>query len=62
MKVTIDIPEEFETDYASRFEDFWGRVVADIGEGVCGLYEIEIAIMFREAFKKGEYENLGEKD
>ena len=69
MKVTIDVPEEFSTDYASRFQDFWNRVITDMhnmipGDLLCDLlcdnYEYEVAEMFREAFEKGEYENLGE--
>ena len=54
MKLTIDIPREYERDFsADKFKDFFSRVIADINcDRMCGLYEKEIAEMFLEAFDK----------
>lgn len=54
MKLTIDIPREYERDFiADKFTDFFSRVIADINcNGLCGNYEKEIAEMFLEAFDK----------
>lgn len=54
MKLTIDIPREYERDFiADKFKDFFSRVIADINcDGMCGNYEKEIAEMFLEAFEK----------
>lgn len=52
MKLIIDIPKEFESDYkGDKFKDFFSRVLCDIGKGVlCGNYEKETAEMFLKAF------------
>lgn len=54
MKLTIDIPREYERDFIDdKFKDFFSRVIADIDcSGLCGNYEKEIAEMFIEAFDK----------
>lgn len=54
MKITIDIPREYERDFsAGKFKDFFSRVIADIDfKCICGNYEKEIAEMFLEAFDK----------
>lgn len=58
MKLTIDIPKEYEQDFiGDKFKDFFSRVIADIDcEGLCGNYcgnyEEEIAEMFIKAFEK----------
>lgn len=54
MKITIDIPREYERDFiADKFKDFFSRVIADINcDGMCGFYEKEIAEMFLEVFDK----------
>lgn len=54
MKLTIDIPREYERDFiADKFKNFFSRVIADIDcDGLCGNYEKEIAEMFLEAFGK----------
>ena len=54
MKITIDIPREYERDFiADKFKDFFSRVIADINcGGMCGFYEKEIAEMFLDAFDK----------
>lgn len=54
MKITIDIPREYERDFiADKFKDFFSRVIADMHySGLCGNYEKEIAEMFLEAFDK----------
>lgn len=52
MKLTIDIPREYERDFIDdKFKDFFSRVIADIDcSGLCGNYEKEIAEMFIKAF------------
>ena len=54
MKLTIDIPREYERDFITdKFKDFFSRVIADMDySGLCGNYEKEIAKMFLEAFDK----------
>lgn len=54
MKLTINIPREYERDFITdKFKDFFSRVIADINyDGMCGNYEKEIAEMFLEAFDK----------
>lgn len=54
MKITIDIPREYERGFiADKFKDFFSRVIADINcDGMCGFYEKEIAEMFLDAFDK----------
>ncbi len=54
MKITIDIPREYERDFiADKFKDFFSRVITDMDySGMCGNYEKEIAEMFLEAFDK----------
>lgn len=55
MKITIDIPEEYERDFITdKFKDFFSRVIADIScDGLCGNYEKETTEMFLEAFNQG---------
>jgi len=52
MKLIIDIPTEFETDYnGDKFKDFFSRVQCDIENGtLCSNYEKETAEMFLKAF------------
>ena len=56
MKLIIDIPKEFETDYeVNRFQDFFTRVLYSIKKvdglyGLCANYEKETAEMFLKAF------------
>lgn len=54
VKLTIDIPREYEQDFiADKFKDFFSRVIADMDySGLCGNYEKEIVEMFLEAFDK----------
>lgn len=54
VKLTIDIPREYERDFIDdKFKDFFSRVITDIDcSGLCGNYEKEIAEMFLEAFDK----------
>jgi hypothetical protein len=54
VKLTIDIPREYERDFiAEKFKDFFLRVITDMDySGLCGFYEKEIAEMFLEAFDK----------
>lgn len=53
MKITIEIPQEYEIDFkADKFKDFFSRVIADMN-CLCGNYETEIAQMLIEAFNGG---------
>ena len=56
MRIEIEIPKEFEADYgADKFNEFFGRVKADIGNGVlCGRYEKETIKMLESAFKQSK--------
>ncbi len=49
MKVLIDIPKEFEEDYAERFAEFFQRCRADM-HTCCGKYEHETAEVLENAF------------
>lgn len=56
MKITIEIPKEFEEHFINdRFEDSLKRIDADIRfRGfLSGLYEVELIEMLRTAFSKG---------
>lgn len=54
MKVLIDIPEEFELDYATdRFAEFFLRSRADM-HNCCGKYEQETAEMMEKAFAESK--------
>lgn len=64
MKLIIDIPKEFETEYnGDKFKDFFSRVLCDIDKGVlCGNYEKETAEMFLKAFDESvPMDNIVEK-
>lgn len=52
MRIIIDIPKEFESDYkGDMFKDFFSRVLCDIQDGIlCGNYEKETAEMLIKAF------------
>lgn len=56
IKIIIEIPKEFESDYnTDKFKDFFSRVAADIDcNGLCGNYEKETAEMFVKAFENGK--------
>lgn len=54
MKITIEIPKEYEIDFkVDKFKDFFSRVMADMN-CLCGIYETEIAQMLIEAFSNGK--------
>ena len=56
MKLTIEIPKEFEGDFKiGKFKDFFSRVITDMN-CLCGNYERETAEMFIKAFENSEYE------
>ena len=52
MRIIIDIPKEYESDYkGDMFKDFFSRVLCDIQDGtMCGNYEKETVEMFLKAF------------
>lgn len=57
MKLIIDIPKEFESDYnGDLFKDFFSRVLCDIQQNgtICGNYEKEMAEMFLKAFDESK--------
>lgn len=59
MKITIDIPKEFENHFSNdRIKDSLERIKADLnGDFVfAGLYEIEVLNMLIEAFEKAEFD------
>ena len=60
MKITIDIPREYELDFVTdKFNYFFSRVIADMDyNDLCGSYEKEIAEMFLEAFDKAIIGNV----
>ena len=60
MKVTIDIPQEFEGQFNSdRFRDSLKRIITDVTDeiesdfSISGKYEIELCEMLIEAFGNG---------
>lgn len=56
MNIEIEIPLEYVDDFNNdKFSDFFRRVIADMDyDGLCGLYEQEIARMFLNAFKNAK--------
>jgi len=56
MKITIEIPKEYEQDFKdNNFSDALSRFIADVNyEGLAGNYEVEIAHMLKEAFAKAK--------
>lgn len=59
MKISIEIPKEYEIDFkANKFKDFFSRVIADMN-CLCGNYEKEIAEMLIESFANGKVIDKG---
>lgn len=63
MKITIDIPEEFENHFNNdRFVDSLRRIWTDVWDeiesdfAISGKYEIELCEMLIEAFKNATIE------
>lgn len=56
MRIEIEIPVEFESDYrGDKFKDFFSRVLCDIENGtLCGNYEKETVEMFIKAFDESK--------
>ena len=56
MRIEIEIPVEFESDYrGDKFNDFFSRVLCDIKDGtLCGNYEKETVEMFIKAFDESK--------
>lgn len=56
MRIEIEIPVEFESDYrGDKFKDFFSRVLCDIKDGtLCGNYEKETVEMFIKAFEESK--------
>ena len=58
MKITIEIPKEFECDFINnRFEDAFQRLMSD-AHCIAGNYEKETASMLINAFKNSKEYNL----
>ena len=54
MKISIEIPNEFEIEFKTdKFKDFFSRVITDMN-CLCGNYEKETAEMLIEAFDNSE--------
>lgn len=61
MKITIDIPKEFEQHFNNdRFRDSLKRIITDVTDeiesdfSISGKYEIELCEMLIKAFKNAE--------
>lgn len=59
MKITIEIPKEFEEHYnRDKFEDSLKRIEADLKHlkyhGLSGLCELELIEMLIKAFKRSK--------
>lgn len=62
MKITIDIPQEFEKHFnEDRFKDSLKRIKADLNDEFvfAGLYERELLEMLIKAFKKAKLVKYG---
>lgn len=63
MEITIKVNDKlFKKDASNKFQDFFGRVIADIAGSLneespkmCGSYEMETAALLQKAFYKAEY-------
>lgn len=60
MKITIDIPQEFEKQFDNdRFKDSLKRIITDVTDeiesdfSISGKYEIELCEMLIKAFGNG---------
>lgn len=65
MKITIDIPKEFEKHFGEdRFKDSLERIKADLNDEFvfAGLYERELLEMLIEVFKNAESVKHGRWD
>ena len=64
MKITIEIPKEFEVDYnKDKFYEYFSRVLVDIKDGcLCGTYEEETTKMFIESFENAKEEKYDIKE
>lgn len=64
MKITIDIPKEFEQHFSNdRFKDSLERLKVDAGTFcMAGRYEIELCEMLQQAFKNAEVVNYAENE
>lgn len=61
MKITIDIPKEFEKHFGEdRFKDSLERLKADAGTFcMAGKYEMELCEMLIKAFENAEIRKVG---
>lgn len=51
----MDIPEELRPDLNNSLAEFFGRVKADIDyNGLCGMYEEEIAEVLENSFRNAK--------
>lgn len=56
MKIELVIPDRIKEDYEKdRLDEFFSRMIADIDcDGLCGLYEKEIAEDLKQAFSNSK--------
>lgn len=62
MKITIEIPKEFENDFNdNKFGEYFGKVLADTlyhplseNANLCGKHEEKTTRMFIKAFNEAE--------
>lgn len=56
MKIELVIPDRVKEDYEKdRLDEFFSRMIADIDyDGLCGLYEKEIAEDLKQAFSNSK--------
>lgn len=67
MRITIDIPADFEGHFAfDHFRDSLGRIAYDLrsyeGEPLSGRYEIETIEMLADALQRAQTEKEEERE
>jgi hypothetical protein len=65
MKITIEIPKEYEDEFINnKFKESLNRVYVDLDfykeDSLCGLYERETIDMLMNAFQNGIIDNENE--
>lgn len=56
MRIELTIPDRVQDDFEKdHFDEFFSRMIADIDcDGLCGLYEKEIAEDLKQAFSNSK--------